>query len=75
MIDLSRYTMNIKELSEYICVHRNTISNWVKAGILPCFNVGSYTRFDPCEIEQFLKSRILAPTSCKDSERVIVEKL
>lgn len=59
MVDLSKYTMNIKELAKLIGVHRNTIRNWVKAGELPCFNIGSYTRFDPNEIEEFLKSRIL----------------
>ncbi len=50
--------MNIKELAKLIGVHRNTITNWVKAGELPCFNIGSYTRFDPIEIEHFLKTRM-----------------
>jgi excisionase family DNA binding protein len=56
MPDLSKYTMNINELAAKICVHRNTIRNWVNAGVLPCLRIGTYTRFNPDEIETFLQT-------------------
>lgn len=47
--------LTIEQLSELISVKKKTIYDWTHRGAIPCVKVGRLLRFDPGEIERWLK--------------------
>lgn len=48
--------MTIEQLSELISVKKKTIYDWTHRGTIPCVKVGRLLRFDPNEIERWIKN-------------------
>lgn len=61
---IDRYTLSVKDVSKLLHVHRNTVGNWVKGGIIPCLVLGNKTRFNIKELLLWIKNGI------KDGKKV-----
>lgn len=48
--------LNITQLSEAICVKPKTIYDWVHKEQIPYMKLGHLLRFDPNEIDRWLKA-------------------
>lgn len=49
--------MNLDELAGYLRLQKQTLYNWLHQGKISGIKVGGVWRFDPKEIESWLKSR------------------
>jgi excisionase family DNA binding protein len=57
--------IDIKELSNRLCIARGTLYNWVSQGRVPFKKIGRCLRFDWNEIEEKLLSRSTINTAGK----------
>jgi excisionase family DNA binding protein len=53
--------LNAGDLAEYLKVAEQTIYRWCRSRKIPHFNLNNTYRFDPAEIQQWLKSKHLRP--------------
>ena len=49
--------LTVRELSESLGIHPQTIYLWAARGRLPCIRIGNRLRFDPHDITRWLASR------------------
>ena len=59
------------EVAKHLKVHPSMVCKMAKCGELPGFKIGSAWRFDPAQIEGWMRSRMLGP----EGSRLTVEKL
>lgn len=50
--------IDVDELAEYLKLKKQTIYNWLHEGKISGIKVGGVWRFDPRDIETWLKSRV-----------------
>ena len=49
--------LNVKDLSQLLCVKQSTIYDWVHQGIIPYYKVNKLVRFRESEINEWLKKK------------------
>ena len=71
---------NVKWVSHYLGVSRNTIHQWVLEGHIPYINLGvnggrRIIRFDPEMIESWLIERRYVPVQGKEGKETLKDKI
>lgn len=49
--------MTVDDVAAYVNVPVNTVRSWIKTGAIPFLKAGQLVRFDPDEIQEWLRSR------------------
>jgi len=47
----------VPELALFLGLHPKTIYGWVEQGFVPHYKIGGRVRFDPAEVQRWLKAR------------------
>jgi excisionase family DNA binding protein len=47
---------NIDEVAEHLGVHKDTIRNWVRRGVIPAHKVGKFWKFRFSEVDEWVTS-------------------
>ena len=63
---MNKEFLNIKELSEYLCVKVKTLYAWAEGGKIPAHKLNGSLRFKASEIREFVESGKIV---VKDPER------
>ena len=58
--------LDIAQLSEMLNIKKKTIYDWTHKGTIPYIKLGGLIRFDPKEIEQWIKSKKVKRKSWKN---------
>lgn len=61
--------IDIDELADYLKLKRQTIYNWLHQGKFSGIKVGGVWRFDPKEVDTWLKSKRRMPREPKPGEK------
>src|SRR4051794_18290799 len=54
--------VSVAEVAERLGMPRSWVYKQVQARTIPCYKLGHYVRFRPSEIEEWVRSRRVAPT-------------
>ena len=66
VLQMPERLMTIEEVAEFLQVKKNTIYKKIQRGQIPYIKMGGLLRFDPQQIEAFVRSQTIEPFRSKN---------